>query len=99
MEWWSKPSAISTAQLNRLPGLHLPPIKRVVFPRPYSAEADGRPHLEEGFALRCFQRLSRPDMATGLSAPGRTNHTPAVRLLRSSRTNGTSPPVSCAPCA
>ena len=31
-----KPSAISTAQLNRLPGLHLPPIKRVVFPRPYS---------------------------------------------------------------
>ncbi len=30
-----KPSAISTAQLNRLPGLHLPPIKRVVFPRPY----------------------------------------------------------------
>lgn len=30
-----KPSAISTAQLSRLPGLHMPPIKRVVFPRPY----------------------------------------------------------------
>jgi hypothetical protein len=31
-----KPSVISTAQLNPLPDLHLPPIKRVVFPRPYS---------------------------------------------------------------
>ncbi len=24
----------------------------------------GKPHLEVGFALRCFQRLSRPDLAT-----------------------------------
>ena len=31
-----KPSVISTAQLNPLPDLHMPPIKRVVFPRPYS---------------------------------------------------------------
>ena len=30
-----KPSVISTAQLNPLPDLHMPPIKRVVFPRPY----------------------------------------------------------------
>ena len=36
-----KPSAISTAQLNRLPGLHMPPIKRVVFPRPYSPPERG----------------------------------------------------------
>src|SRR5579875_1467794 len=27
-------------------------------------QAGGRPHLGEGFALRCFQRLSRPDTAT-----------------------------------
>ena len=36
-----KPSAISTAQLNRLPGLHMPPIKRVVFPRPYPVNPVG----------------------------------------------------------
>ena len=30
-----KPSVISTAQLNPLRDLHMPPIKRVVFPRPY----------------------------------------------------------------
>nr|ANA08046.1 cell wall-associated hydrolase [uncultured bacterium 5G4] len=26
--------------------------------------SDGRSNLEMGFALRCFQRLSRPDLAT-----------------------------------
>ena len=29
-----------------------------------SAEAEGKPHLGAGFALRCFQCLSNPDMAT-----------------------------------
>ena len=28
------------------------------------AEAGGKPHLGAGFALRCFQCLSLPDMAT-----------------------------------
>ena len=62
-----KPSAISTAQLKGSLPLHLPPIKRVVYPRPYPPDesGDGRLHLGEGFALRCFQRLSRPDLATG----------------------------------
>ena len=27
-------------------------------------EAEGMAHLEEGFPLRCLQRLSRPNMAT-----------------------------------
>jgi hypothetical protein len=27
-------------------------------------DGEGLPHLEGGFPLRCFQRLSRPNMAT-----------------------------------
>ena len=36
-----KPSVISTAQLRALPPLHMPPIKRVVFPRPYPVNPVG----------------------------------------------------------
>ena len=49
-----KPSAISTAQLNRLPGLHLPPIKRVVFPRPYSVNPMGDLILRGASRLDAF---------------------------------------------
>ncbi len=50
--------SISTPRLNALPRLHLEPINVVVF--------DGLmiPNLGRGFALRCFQRLSRPNLAT-----------------------------------
>ena len=51
--------AISTGQLNVLLRLYLLPINRVIFPGP-----SGRAHLEGGFPLRCFQRLSRPYVAT-----------------------------------
>ena len=44
---------ISTARLRTLPSLHLLPIKAVV-----SRHPQGKPNLEAGFALRCFQRLS-----------------------------------------
>jgi len=44
--------------------LHLTPIKQVVYLRPYSSEEDGRSYLGVGFSLRCFQRLSLPDVAT-----------------------------------
>ena len=47
--------------------LHLRPINLVVFQRPYSAPKvvlDGRSHLRKGFVLICFQRLSRPNLAT-----------------------------------
>jgi len=47
--------------LNTLQCLHLSPIKRVVYSRP-----SGGSHLEAGFPLRCFQRLSLPHMATQL---------------------------------
>ena len=51
--------AISTRWLNASPHVHLAPIDRVVFPDP-----SGSAHLEGGFPLRCFQRLSRPHVAT-----------------------------------
>jgi len=35
----------------------------------------GRPHLEVGFSLRCFQRLSVPYMATGLCSWQNNPHT------------------------
>ena len=51
--------AISTGQLNALLHLHLQPIDVVVFHGP-----QGIPSFEGGFPLRCFQRLSCPDIAT-----------------------------------
>ena len=50
---------ISTSQLNMLPCLHLKPINVVVFDDP-----SGKIHLGNGLALRCFQRLSVPHLAT-----------------------------------
>jgi hypothetical protein len=51
--------AIRTGQLSALPRVHLRPIDVMVYHGPL-----GRPGLEEGFPLRCFQRLSRPHIAT-----------------------------------
>ena len=51
--------AISTARLNVLPHLHLQPINVVVYDDP-----QWKSNLVVGFALRCFQRLSRPDADT-----------------------------------
>ena len=51
--------AISTARLHPLLSFHLRPIKVVVSHRP-----SGSPYLGVGFALRCFQRLSRSRVAT-----------------------------------
>ena len=52
--------AISTAQLNASPRLHLPPIHVVVSHTPFTRKT----HLEASFALRCLQRLSVPHVAT-----------------------------------
>ena len=51
--------AISTARLNGSPRLHLRPIDVVVCDGPLM-----RSNLGDGFVLRCFQHLSRPDAAT-----------------------------------
>src|ERR1035437_6872719 len=50
---------ISTPRLNTLLRLHLVPINQIVF-----LGSHGKSHLEVGFALICFQRLSRPNIAT-----------------------------------
>ena len=51
--------AISTGKLNALPRLHTRPINVVVY-----HGSQGRTRFEVGFSLRCFQRLSRPYIAT-----------------------------------
>jgi hypothetical protein len=51
--------AIRTGQLHVLPRFHTRPIDVVVF-----HGSHGRPGFEEGFPLRCLQRLSFPDLAT-----------------------------------
>ena len=61
----SSPRVISTSQLNTLLCVHLWPIYDVVFIVPYSL-MDGRTYLRGSFTLRCFQRLSRPYVATQL---------------------------------
>ncbi len=63
---------ISTARLRRSHALHLPPIYAVVSCGPSGTLRCGRSHLEVGFPLRCFQRLSLRDIAT-LRCPWRDN--------------------------
>ena len=50
---------ISTGKLHALPHLHTRPINVVVF-----HGSQGNARFEVGFPLRCFQRLSRPYIAT-----------------------------------
>ena len=50
---------ISTGKLNALLRLHTRPINVVVF-----HASQGNTRFEVGFPLRCFQRLSRPYIAT-----------------------------------
>ena len=52
---------ISTGKLHALPRFHTRPINVVVY-----HDSQGRPGLEGGFPLRCFQRLSLPYIATQL---------------------------------
>ena len=52
---------IRTGKLNTLLCVHLRPIDVVVF---HGSQA--RPGFKVGFPLRCFQRLSRPNVATRL---------------------------------
>ena len=53
--------AIRTGKLRALPHFYIRPIDVVVY---HGSRA--RPGFEEGFPLRCFQRLSRPNLATRL---------------------------------
>ena len=51
---------ISTPRLNALQHFHLAPINVIISHGPITI-----PNLGVGFPLRCFQRLSFPDIATG----------------------------------
>ncbi len=53
------------------------PIYLIISEGSYFPEGNGKSHLEASFTLRCFQRLSRPYIATS-GAPGGTTGTPAV---------------------
>ena len=57
--------AISTARLKGLPPVHLPPINLVVFQGPSGVLRPRSVHLGKSFPLRCVQRLSPRDIATG----------------------------------
>ena len=55
---------VSNATLKALLPLHVHPIKLVVFKWSSGIKDPGTSHLQGGLALRCFQRLSFPDVAT-----------------------------------
>ena len=59
----SSPRPVSTGQLSTSRCLHFRPINPVVWLGALPTRGGGRPHLEAGFPLRCFQRLSLPDVA------------------------------------
>ena len=61
---------ISTSQLNALLRLHLKPINLII-----SHGSITIPNLEAGFPLRCFQRLSIPDIATEHSTWRQSSYT------------------------
>ena len=61
----SSPRLISIGQLNTSRCVHLRPIYDIVYVEPYSSR-DERSYLRGSFTLRCFQRLSRPYVATQL---------------------------------
>ncbi len=59
-----KLSTVSTGNLKAFPPVQCRPINRVVYPGSLGDESPRNPRLGVGFTLRCFQRLSGPDMAT-----------------------------------
>lgn len=54
---------ISTSQLHTLLCFHIWPINPVIYWEPHTLKGVRRSHLKAGFPLRCFQRLSIPNVA------------------------------------
>ena len=59
-------SIIRATSLNLLPGVHAWSIYQVFFLGSSLLQQSGKTHLGGGFALRCCQRLSLPDVAIQL---------------------------------
>ena len=59
-----KQSTVSTGNLKTSRSVQLRPINRVVYPGSLGSKLPWNPRLDIGFTLRCFQRLSVPDIAT-----------------------------------
>ena len=59
----SSPRSVSTSRLQTLLLFHLTPINGC-YPRDLTGKCHESTHLEVGFPLRCFQRLSSPHLAT-----------------------------------
>ena len=55
---------ISIGKLHVSRRVHIRPINLVIFQVPLGGLCPGTSHLVEGFTLRCFQRFSRPHVAT-----------------------------------
>ncbi len=72
---WSSRSAVRTGRLRRSPVVHSRPIDLVVSQEPSHRCWCRKPRLEEGFALRCLQRLSFPDLATRRCPERDSRHT------------------------
>jgi len=60
---WSSARPISTGKLRHC-CLYTPSLSTWWSTRGLTARSSRKPSLEGGFVLRCFQRLSRPDVAT-----------------------------------
>ena len=58
-----KQLTVSTGYLNALLRLQLRPIDLVVYQGSLGHKCPWNPHLDVGFTLRCFQRLSVPNIA------------------------------------
>src|SRR4051794_36036253 len=64
--WWVcvvSPRPVSTGQLHTLRCFHFRPINPLVWAGALPHQVGERPHLEASFPLRCFQRLSLPNVA------------------------------------
>ncbi len=70
---WSSCLAVRTGRLKRSLAVHARPIDLVVFQEP--THFCWKPHLGGGFALRCLQRLSCPDLATRRCPERDSRHT------------------------
>src|SRR5699024_3903675 len=61
---WLSPRPISNGPLHASRHFHFHPIYLIISEGSYFPEGNGKSHLEASFTLRCFQRSSRPYIAT-----------------------------------